>query len=55
MINDCYRKYINRCLAGANTEAEKNQVELILRARITKACSDGTAYSKNWDNEPLVM
>merc|ERR1739838_252748 len=49
------QKYINRCLAGAKTEVEKNQVEVIMRGRITKACCDGTAYTKNWDNEPLVI
>jgi len=44
---------VTRCYNKAKTEMDKDQVEIILKGKITQAHADGVLYTKNWDYEPL--
>jgi len=37
----------------AQTDLEKDQVEIILKGKITKATQEGTISTKDWSQEPL--
>ncbi len=44
---------MNRCFSKCVTDVDKDQVEIILKGKITQAASSGTLWEKNWDAEPL--
>ena len=48
-----FREYVNRCFKKCVTSVDKDQVEIILKGKITSAASDGSLWTKNWDTEPL--
>jgi hypothetical protein len=48
-----FRDYVSKCYSMAQTDLEKDQVEIILKGKITKATQDGTISSKDWSQEPL--
>nr|CAG4646163.1 EOG090X0431 [Macrothrix elegans] len=50
---DSLRRYVERCFAMCKSSVDKDLVELILKGKITAASREGTALTKDWDNEPL--
>nr|CAG4638367.1 EOG090X0431 [Cyclestheria hislopi] len=50
---DSLRRYVERCFAKCKSVVDKDRVEIILKGKITSASREGTALSKDWDNEPL--
>ncbi|XP_072376722.1 leukocyte receptor cluster member 8 homolog [Diabrotica undecimpunctata] len=46
------KDYVLRSYAKCRTEFDKNQVQIILKGKITQACQNGQLY-KDWCKEPL--
>nr|CAI5853730.1 unnamed protein product [Callosobruchus analis] len=49
---DSLKDYIHRCYAKCKTAVDKNQVEIILKGKITQAYQSGQ-LQKDWNIEPL--
>ena len=47
------KKYVSRCFDQCHSDVDKDQVEIILKGKITSAASSETMWTKDWDNEPL--
>merc|ERR1719228_2915327 len=47
------KAYVSRCFNKCVTDVDKDQVEIILKGKITKAASENTLWGKNCDEEPL--
>ncbi|RDD37094.1 Leukocyte receptor cluster member 8-like protein [Trichoplax sp. H2] len=49
------RDYIHRAFKQCQDERDKDVVEKFLKNTLSKKFQDGTAWSTNWDNEPLPL
>ena len=47
--------YVGKCFSACKSELDKNQVEIILKGKITTAANNGTLWKKDWDSEPLPV
>ncbi|OQR77174.1 leukocyte receptor cluster member 8-like [Tropilaelaps mercedesae] len=45
--------YTRRCFAKCKTEFDKQQVEIIIRGKVTVATDNGRLWAWDWANEPL--
>ncbi|XP_031551375.1 leukocyte receptor cluster member 8 homolog [Actinia tenebrosa] len=47
------RDYVQRCFKPCETEAEKDEIESALKAKLTKVFEDNAVLLIDWDEEPL--
>ena len=47
--------YVGKCFSACKSELDKNQVEIILKGKITTAANNGSLWKKDWDSEPLPV
>ena len=45
---DSLKEYVAKCFNKCHNEIDKDQVEIILKGKITKAASDGVLHTKVW-------
>lgn len=50
---DSLRSYVKRCFDKCKTPLDKDQVEIILKGKLTKAYTDGSIWTNDWDTEAL--
>ncbi|KAL5716871.1 hypothetical protein ACHQM5_009982 [Ranunculus cassubicifolius] len=47
------RAYVERALARCKNDSQKTACQNVMKEMITKASTDGTLFTRNWDVEPL--
>lgn len=50
---DSLKDYINRAYAKCTTPIDRDQVEIVLKGKITNAANNGELFTRDWANEPL--
>ncbi|KAF2366486.1 hypothetical protein FHG87_002749 [Trinorchestia longiramus] len=48
---DSLKRYVERCFCKCVTDLDKDQVEIVLKGKLTAAAKTGSLWSHNWDNE----
>lgn len=43
------------CFNKCKTNIDKDQVEILLRGKLSKATNDGVLWTKDWTKEPLPL
>lgn len=46
---------MTRSFDKCKTDIDKDQVEIILRGKLSTAQQEGSVWTKDWDNEPLPL
>ena len=49
------KNYVAKCFGKCKSDLDKDQVEIILKGKITTAATNGSLWTKNWDEEPLPV
>lgn len=47
------KRYAMRAFGKCKSELDRDQVEIVLKGKLTKMYRDGAMWSIDWDNEPL--
>lgn len=50
---EALKAYVSNCFSKCQTDVDKDQVEIILKGKITTAATNGSLWTKNWASEPL--
>lgn len=57
IYNNCmlnvFRRYVQRAFSSVNDNKDKDEVEKLLRAKLTEAFNSGRVNTMDWDTEPL--
>lgn len=48
-----FRDYVQRAFEKCQTEKDKDATELFLKHTLTASFKDGSAWTTDWDKEPL--
>ena len=51
----CCRDYIQRAFQACATEADKDTTEAFLKTTLNDRMKDGSAFTIDWEKEPLPM
>lgn len=47
------KEYVQRCFTACETEDDKDRTEKVLKEVLQDRLKDGSAYTIDWDREPL--
>lgn len=47
------KEYVHRCFGSVSDDSLKDRMEAFLKSILTSAFNDGSAYTRNWDSEPI--
>ena len=50
---DSLKDYVQRAFASCDSESDKDKIEAKLKEVLTNSFKDGTAWTKDWDKQPL--